>query len=94
MSSTTTQLELFESNDELTILNKELQFVKKQNEKLKKTLTAKHNDLANLCLLLKEELDEMKKRLNVVENHALQNNKNQNCDMLETLFKEAYLGLS
>ena len=94
MSSTTTQLELFESNDELTILNKELQFVKKQNEKLKKTLNSKHNDLANLCLLLKEELDEVKKRLSTIENHALQNNKNQNCDMLETLFQEAYLGLS
>lgn len=94
MSSTTTQLELFESNDELTILNKELQLVKKQNEKLRKTLSSKHNDLANLCLLLKEELEEVKKRMNLIENRAEIGNSNQNSDMLETLFKEAYLGLS
>jgi len=92
MSSSTTQLELFESNDELTILNKELEAVKKQNEKLKKTLFSKHNDLAKLCLSLKEELDEMKRRIVIVENDVHRNGKSENNDMLKTLFKEAYMG--
>ncbi len=94
MSSTTTQLELFESNDELTILSKELEAVKKQNEKLKKTLFSKHNDLGKLCLSLKEELEEIKKRVGLVENQVLRNGQTENSDMLETLFKEAYLGSS
>jgi predicted nucleic acid-binding Zn-ribbon protein len=94
MSSCTTQLELFESNDEITILSKELEAVKKQNEKLKKNLFSKHNDLARLCIALKEELDEMRKRMNAVETKVLRNGKSENIDMLETLFQEAYLGSS
>lgn len=92
MSSSTTQLELFESNDEVTILSKELEAVKKQNEKLKKSLFSRHNDLAKLLFSLKEELDAVKARLNTVENHALRNGEQANSDLLETLFKEAYLG--
>lgn len=94
MPFTTTQLELFEPNDEMSILNKELNLIKKQNEKLKKALSLKHNDLANMCLMLKEELDEVKKRLGAVENQPQKNENSHSCDMLETLFQEAYLGIS
>ncbi len=92
MSSSTIQLELFEENDELTILGKELDSLKKQNDKLKKSLFSKHNDLSKLCLMLKEELDDVKKRLVTVENKQVNNGQPVNSDMLETLFKEAYLG--
>ena len=43
---------------------------------------------------LKEELDEIKKRVGLVENQVLRNGQTENSDMLETLFKEAYLGNS
>jgi Tfp pilus assembly protein PilO len=94
MTSSTTQLELFESNDDIVILSKELEAVRRQNEKLKKNLFSKHNDLAKLCIALKEELDEMRRRINTLETSVLRNGNSENKDMLETLFQEAYLGLS
>lgn len=83
------QLELFADNDELTILRKELNELYRQQSKLEKALRSKHHLLAKLCLELKEENDVLRRRLDRLEKQSCPQTQDQ--DLLERLFKEAYL---
>jgi hypothetical protein len=85
------QLDLFIEEDEISLLRKEMKELSLQQERFKRALYARHNDLSRLCLELKEENDALKMRLNRVES-TLQNQSasSANDDLLEKLFKEAY----
>ncbi|CUI16255.1 hypothetical protein PNK_0628 [Candidatus Protochlamydia naegleriophila] len=86
------QLDLFTEESELSLLRKELQDVCLQLDKQKRSLNARHQQLSHLCLTLKEENDLLKSRIDKLE-RDLQKQAAQpsNDDLLEKLFKEAYL---
>lgn len=85
------QLDLFIEEDEVSLLRKELKELSLQQERLKRTLYSRHQDLSRLCLQLKEENEQLKIRLDRLENALYQQGKSPNDDLLEKLFKEAYL---
>lgn len=85
------QLDLFMEEDEISLLKKELRELSIQQERLKRTLYARHNDLSRLCLELKEENEQLKLRLDRLESNLRQQTKSPNDDLLEKLFREAYL---
>jgi hypothetical protein len=85
------QLDLFTEEDEMSLLRKELKALSVQQERLKRSLYARHQDLSRLCLLLKEENEQLKTRLNRLENLSTSPSQSANDDLLEKLFKEAYL---
>jgi hypothetical protein len=84
------QLDLFKEENELSILRKQLQEVASLQDKLKKTLYARHQDLARLCLTLKEENDLLRSRLERIEK-AISLPKETTSEDLKALFQEAYL---
>ncbi len=84
------QLDLFMEEDEISLLRKEMKDLLLQQEKLKRALYTRHNDLSRFCLQLKEENEQLKNRLDHLESH-LQQSKSPNDDLLEKLFREAYL---
>ncbi|WP_068470162.1 hypothetical protein [Candidatus Protochlamydia phocaeensis] len=85
------QLDLFTEEDELSLMRKELKEVYLQFEKLKRALYVRHQDLSRLCLQLKEENEQLKYRLDKLESVIQKQSKSSNDDLLEKLFKEAYL---
>jgi len=89
-----TQLHLFEQNDEISLLKREIVILKKNQEKLRRDLMARHNELAHLCIVLKEELDQIKrdavKQKEQNSRHVEFESKSE--DPYDSLFKEAYLG--
>lgn len=85
------QLDLFTEEDELSLLRKELKALSLQQERLKRALSSRHQDLSRLCLQLKEENEQLKSRLDRLENDLNRQTKSSNDDLLEKLFKEAYL---
>lgn len=84
------QLDLFIEEDEQSLLRKEMKELSLQQERLKRTIYSRHNALSRLCLELKEENDELKRRLAHLENVLNQENQRGNQDLLEKLFKESY----
>ncbi len=90
--TTKIQLDLFTEESELSLLRKELQDVCVQLDKQKRSLNSRHQQLSRLCLTLKEENDLLKSRIDKLE-RDLQKQVAQpsNDDLLEKLFKEAYL---
>lgn len=89
--STKVQLDLFIEEDEVSLLRKEFKDLSIQQERLKRTLHSRHRDLASLCLQLKEENDLLKSRLERLESVLNTQSHVSNDDLLEKLFKEAYL---
>ena len=85
------QLDLFIEEDEISLLRKELKQLSLEQERVKKALSKRHQDLSRLCLQLKEENEQLKLRLDRLESALSQQNKSANDDLLERLFKEAYL---
>lgn len=85
------QLDLFTEEDELSLLRKELKELSLEQERLKRALYKRHQDLSRLCLHLKEENEQLRNRLDRLESLIHQNHKSNNDDLLERLFKEAYL---
>ncbi len=85
------QLDLFTEEDEMSLLRKELKELSLQQERLKRALYARHHDLSRLCLQLKEENEQLKSRLDRLESALQQQGHSSNDDLLEKLFKEAYL---
>lgn len=85
------QLDLFIEENELSLLRKELKELSLEQERFKRALFKRHQDLSRLCLQLKEENDQLKNRLDRIENGVLQHPKSSNDDLLEKLFREAYL---
>jgi regulator of replication initiation timing len=85
------QLELFAENDELTLMRKELNELYHQYEKLKRTLYSRHNELAKWCLKLEKENEDLKRRLDKMEKASQKEGKELGDDLLEKLFREAYL---
>lgn len=84
------QLDLFIEEDEQSLLRKEMREISLQQERLKRTLYSRHNALSRLCLELKEENEELKRRLTHLETLLNQESKSCNQDLLEKLFKESY----
>lgn len=85
------QLDLFTEEDEISLLRKEIKELSLQQERLKRALYSRHNDLSRLCLELKEENEQLKRRLDRLESVLHQQSKSSNDDLLEKLFREAYL---
>jgi uncharacterized protein YlxW (UPF0749 family) len=86
------QLDLFIEESEISLLRKELKELSLQQERFKRALYARHNDLSRLCLQLKEENEQLKNRLGRLENLlSQQTTRSPNDDLLEKLFREAYL---
>ena len=85
------QLDLFTEEDEISLLRKEIKELSLQQERLKRALYTRHNDLSRLCLQLKEENEQLKIRLDRMESALYQQTKSSNDDLLEKLFREAYL---
>jgi hypothetical protein len=85
------QLELFDENDEVTFLRKEVKRLRYQIEKSRRALCSHHNHLAKLCMTLQEENEELKRRLDKLEKMAQLNGEKTSDDLLEKLFREAYM---
>jgi len=56
------QLDFFQSHDELDILRDEIKFVKESNDKVRKGMFARHNELAKMMMNISE-------RLEIIERH-------------------------
>lgn len=54
------QFELFESNDEISLLRREIEGLRKSQHSVRKSLFAQNNSLGKLCLSLKEELYDLR----------------------------------
>jgi hypothetical protein len=85
------QLDLFTEEDEVSLLRKEIRELSLQQERFKKAPYARHNDLSRPCLELKEENEQLKRRVERLENSLQHQSKSPNDDLLEKLFREAYL---
>ena len=85
------QLDLFTEEDELSLLRKELKEVAIQQDRLKRALYTRHQELSCLYLQLKEENEQLKSRLDRLERTMKPQSSSTNDDLLEKLFKEAYL---
>lgn len=85
------QLDLFMEENEISLLRKELKELSLYQERFKRAIYARHNDLSRLCLQLKEENEQLKNRLDRLESALHQHAKSPNDDLLEKLFREAYL---
>ncbi len=89
--STKVQLDLFIEEDEVSLLRKEVRDLSMQQEKFKRTLYGRHRELSTLCLQLKAENEFLKSRLERLESVLNTQSHVSNDDLLERLFKEAYL---
>lgn len=85
------QLDLFTEEDTVSLLRKELKEVSLQQERFRRAIYKRHQELARLCLQLKEENEQLKSRLDRLESLMHQQSKSPNEDLLEKLFQEAYL---
>lgn len=54
------QYDLFESNDEISLLRKEIEALREQNANVRKGLFARHAELAKLWLKQQDEIDQLK----------------------------------
>lgn len=54
------QFDLFESNDEISLLKREISNMRKSQDNVRKSLFAQNNSLTKLCFSLKEELHELR----------------------------------
>ena len=84
------QLQLFEENDEASLIRQEVAAMRKHYEKNWKTLQTRHNELVKLFLQLKEENDSLKLRLQELEKNHKNTHQNHDEDLIERLFKEVY----
>lgn len=57
------QLDLFEPDNELFSLRKEMNLLKESNDKVRKRLFAQLNELSHLCIDLKEEVYKLRRRI-------------------------------
>lgn len=89
--ATKIQLDLFVEESEISLLRKEIKDLSVQQEKFKRLLYRRHQDLSRLCLHLKEENDQLKHRLDRLESTLNKQANTTNDDLLEKLFQEAYL---
>lgn len=89
--ATKVQLDLFVEENEVSLLRKEMKDLILQQEKMKRALYARHQDLSRLCLQLKEENEHLKLRLDQLESQAKKQSNTANDNLLEKLFQEAYL---
>lgn len=89
--TTEAQLELFQENDEISLFRQEIEAMQKRYEKNGRTMLKRHNELAKLCLLLKEENDVLNQRLHELEKKQDIQKQPKNKDLIEKLFKEFYL---
>ena len=89
--ATKVQLDLFIEESEVSLLRKEMKDLLIQQEKMKRMLYARHQDLSRLCLQLKEENEQLKHRLERLESFMNKQTNTTNDDLLEKLFQEAYL---
>lgn len=89
--SSKAQLQLFEENDATSLMQQELEAVRKHYEKHWKIILSRHNELAKLCIQLKEENEGIKQRLKALEKIGDGPQPSSNEDLIEILFKEVYL---
>lgn len=54
------QLDLFEENDELSLMKKEIRGLLERQENVRKGLFARHNDLMKLYIKQQEEIDKLR----------------------------------
>lgn len=86
------QLELFEDNDKISFLKKELSALHQRCEHLKRGMASKYNHLAKLCISLQEENSQLKRRIEELEKTLSDPYANpEEDDYLSKLFQEAYL---
>jgi hypothetical protein len=90
MTTSTAQLDLFEENDEATLLRAEMEALKKQMEKMRSLILKRHNQLAKLCVQLEEENQLLKRRLDALERASRKGEGSSDSDLIERLFSEAY----
>jgi len=88
---TKVQLDLFIEENEISLLRKEIKDMLMQQEKMKRSMYSRHQDLSRLCLQLKEENEYLRHRLDRLESVQNKQNATSNEDLLEKLFQEAYL---
>jgi hypothetical protein len=67
MNEDSSQLQLFEENDELTVLKREVLKLRRRCDQLRKGMASRYNQLAKLCVVLQEENSELKRRLDAFE---------------------------
>lgn len=84
------QLDLFEDENEVSVIRKELKELSQQQDKWKQSLLKRYQDLSKFCLNLQQENEQLKNRLDYLENKLPKDTYSTNDDLLERLFKEAY----
>jgi hypothetical protein len=57
------QYELFETNDDISLLQKEMSELRVSQNNLRKGLFARHNDLSKLYMRQQDELEKLKLKL-------------------------------
>jgi Tfp pilus assembly protein PilO len=86
------QLDMFDANDPYKAIEKEITDLKNKTEKTKKTHAKQYNELAAMYVALKQDHDELKLRVELLEKQLLTHPKHkENEDLVEKLFAEAYL---
>lgn len=93
MEETPSQLELFEENDQISLLKREVLKLRQRCELLRRGMSKKYNQLAKLCMILQEENSLLKRRLDAIEKtdsaaDGLEDIEGD--DYLLKLFEEAY----
>lgn len=88
------QLDLFEDENEVSVIRKELKELSQQQEKWKQSLLKRYQDLSKFCLKLQQENEQLKNRLGYLENQLPKDKDSANDDLLERLFKDAYTNSS
>lgn len=54
------QCDLFEEFDEITLLRKEIEIIKKQTANVRRGLFARHNEIAKTVISLQDEIEKLK----------------------------------
>lgn len=86
------QLDLFEEENESTILKNEIQSLQKKMQKMNSNYKLQFQQVMKMCIQLKDDVDRMNIQLSTVrrEMPSHKENPNPNSDLLEKLFAEAY----
>ena len=60
------QLDLFEPNDEISMLHREIAAMKDAQDRQRKSLFAKQNDLAKMYIDIKQKYDALERQIHMV----------------------------
>lgn len=97
MDCTPGQLDLFDEENECTLLRRELAALRQQCAKWQKNILSKHHQLAKLCLHVQEENCQLQRRLQALEKALQQSSTPESQhedDYMVRLFAAAYLAPS